>query len=223
MVEMVETAAILNQATAKSLVILDEIGRGTATFDGLSIAWAVVEYLHEMSRCRGLFATHYHELTALAAKLDRLACRSMRVKEWQGDVVFLHEVGEGAADRSYGIHVARLAGLPPAVLERAEAVLQRLEQGEAKSAPAELADDLPLFAAAARQAAAPAPNGRANGHHPPAPAAPSPALELLASLVPDELTPREALDLLYRLKALSTDRSSDRDFTPEGASPRVDR
>jgi DNA mismatch repair protein MutS len=223
MVEMVETAAILNQTTAKSLVILDEIGRGTATFDGLSIAWAVVEYLHEMSRCRGLFATHYHELTALAAKLDRLACRSMRVKEWQGDVVFLHEVGEGAADRSYGIHVARLAGLPPAVLERAEAVLQRLEQGEAKSAPAELADDLPLFAAAARQAAAPGANGRANGHHPPAPAAPSPALALLESLVPDELTPRDALDLLYRLKALLPGRSSDRDFTPEGASPRVDR
>ena len=121
MVEMVETAAILNQATPRSLVILDEIGRGTATFDGLSIAWAVVEHLHEVNRCRALFATHFHELTALAAKLDRLVCRTMRVKEWQGDVVFLHEVGEGAADRSYGVHVARLAGLPEAVLARAEA------------------------------------------------------------------------------------------------------
>ena len=132
MVEMVETAAILNQATPKSLVILDEIGRGTATFDGLSIAWAVVEHLHEVNRCRALFATHFHELTALAAKLDHLVCRTMRVKEWQGDVVFLHEVAEGAADRSYGVHVARLAGLPEAVLARAEQVLHRLEQGEAE-------------------------------------------------------------------------------------------
>ena len=131
MVEMVETAAILNQATARSLVILDEIGRGTATFDGLSIAWAVVEHLHEVNRCRALFATHFHELTALADKLDRLVCRTMRVKEWQGDVVFLHEVADGAADRSYGVHVARLAGLPAAVVARAEEVLHHLEQGEA--------------------------------------------------------------------------------------------
>ena len=151
MVEMVETAAILNQATPKSLVILDEIGRGTATFDGLSIAWAVVEHLHEVNRCRALFATHFHELTALAAKLDHLVCRTMRVKEWQGDVVFLHEVAEGAADRSYGVHVARLAGLPEAVLARAEQVLHRLEQGEAKST-ADLAEDLPLFAVAAGRA-----------------------------------------------------------------------
>ena len=112
MVEMVETAAILNQAGERALVILDEIGRGTATFDGLSIAWAVVEHLHAVNRCRALFATHYHELTALAAKLPALACHTMRVKEWRGDVVFLHEVAPGAADRSYGIHVARLAGLP---------------------------------------------------------------------------------------------------------------
>src|SRR6185437_10198804 len=111
MVEMVETAAILNQAGERALVILDEIGRGTATFDGLSIAWAAVEHLHDVNRCRGLFATHYHELTALAAKLDQLACFTMRVKEWRGDVVFLHEVAAGAADRSYGIHVAKLAGL----------------------------------------------------------------------------------------------------------------
>ena len=194
MVEMVETAAILNQATPKSLVILDEIGRGTATFDGLSIAWAVVEYLHEISRCRGLFATHYHELTALAAKLDFLTCRTMRVKEWKGEVVFLHEVGEGAADRSYGIHVARLAGLPAAVLERAEDVLHHLEQGEARSAPAALADDLPLFAAASKRS-----NTRdetiTNDQ-------PDPIKDKLGELSPDDLTPKQALDLVYQLHAL---------------------
>src|SRR6202040_903286 len=124
MVEMVETAAILNQAGPHSLVILDEIGRGTATFDGLSIAWAALEHLHEVNRCRALFATHYHELTALAAKLPALACHTMRVKEWQGDVVFLHEVAPGTADRSYGIHVAKLAGLPAAGTARAGEVLQ---------------------------------------------------------------------------------------------------
>jgi len=192
MVEMVETAAILNQATEKSLVILDEIGRGTATFDGLSIAWAVVEHLHEVNRCRALFATHFHELTALAARLERLAVRTMRVKEWQGDVVFLHEVAEGAADRSYGVHVARLAGLPPAVLARAEAVLRRLEQGEAKSGPARLADDLPLFAAA---------TSRAQKTPERAPE-PSPVEAALAEVRPDDLTPKDALDLIYRLKAL---------------------
>ena len=116
MVEMVETAGILNLAGPRSLVILDEIGRGTATYDGLSLAWAVVEHLHEVNRCRGLFATHFHELTALAAKLPRLACHTLRVKEWRGEVVFLHEVAAGTADRSYGIHVARLAGLPERVL-----------------------------------------------------------------------------------------------------------
>src|SRR5207344_899499 len=115
------------QATSRSLVILDEIGRGTATFDGLSIAWAAVEHLHEVNRCRALFATHFHELTALAAKLPRLACHTLRVKEWRGDVVFLHEVAAGTADRSYGIHVARLAGLPESVLRRATTVLKRLE------------------------------------------------------------------------------------------------
>ena len=148
MVEMVETAAILNRATARSLVILDEIGRGTATFDGLSIAWATIENLHAVNRCRALFATHYHELTALAGKLGGLACWTMRVKEWQGDVVFLHEVAPGAADRSYGIHVARLAGLPPAVIARAEQVLDSLETGNEADALARLADDLPLFSAA---------------------------------------------------------------------------
>ena len=152
MVEMVETAAILNQATPRSFVILDEIGRGTATFDGLSIAWATLEHLHDMNRCRALFATHYHELTALTARLPALSPHTMRVKEWQGEVIFLHEVGPGAADRSYGIHVGRLAGLPPAVVGRAEAVLAALERGEqaghASRVLVDLAADLPLFTAA---------------------------------------------------------------------------
>ena len=195
MVEMVETAAILNQATARSLVILDEIGRGTATFDGLSIAWAVVEHLHEVNRCRGLFATHFHELTALAAKLDHLVCRTMRVKEWQGDVVFLHEIADGAADRSYGVHVARLAGLPAPVLARAEEVLHHLEQGEAKGAPARLAEDLPLFAAAAARP-------RSGARAAPAAAEPSPLETALLAANPDELTPLAALDLVYRLVRL---------------------
>jgi DNA mismatch repair protein MutS len=189
MVEMVETAAILNQASARALVILDEIGRGTATFDGLSIAWATVEHLHDINRCRALFATHYHELTALAAKLPHLACFTMRVKEWQGDVVFLHEVAAGAADRSYGIHVAKLAGLPPAVVGRAEEVLTLLEKSEQSGALARLADDLPLFSAAAR----PAPRA----------AAPDPVVAALGEIQPDVLSPREALELVYKLKALA--------------------
>ncbi|MBV8753009.1 MAG: DNA mismatch repair protein MutS, partial [Hyphomicrobiales bacterium] len=153
MVEMVETAAILNQAGPNSFVILDEIGRGTATFDGLSIAWAAIEHLHEVNRCRTLFATHYHELTALAAKLPALACHTMRIKEWKGEVVFLHEVAPGVADRSYGIHVAKLAGLPPAVTARAEEILAILEKGDESGALARLAGDLPLFRAARRPAA----------------------------------------------------------------------
>ena len=186
MVEMVETAAILNQAGERALVILDEIGRGTATFDGLSIAWATVEHLHEVNRCRALFATHYHELTALAGKLSALSCHSMRVKEWQGDIVFLHEVQAGAADRSYGIHVAKLAGLPPAVIARAESVLERLERGDKGRDAGRLAEDLPLFAAAVPK---------------PAPAGPSPVEERLKALNPDELTPRQALEALYELRA----------------------
>jgi DNA mismatch repair protein MutS len=189
MVEMVETASILNQAGPKSLVILDEIGRGTATYDGLSIAWAAVEHLHDQNRCRALFATHYHELTALAAKLDQLACHSLRVKEWQGDVVFMHEVTQGAADRSYGIHVAKLAGLPPSVIARAEQVLATLEKGEQGSALTRLAEDLPLFAATRPPVAAPAPN---------------PLKAFLAELRPDELSPREALDMLYKIKSLGS-------------------
>jgi DNA mismatch repair protein MutS len=189
MVEMVETAAILNQAGIRALVILDEIGRGTATYDGLSIAWASVEHLHDRNRCRALFATHYHELTALASKLDHLACYTMRVKEWQGDVVFLHEVAPGAADRSYGIHVAKLAGLPAAVIARAEQVLAILEKGEQSGALTRLAEDLPLFAAAKPAS-------------PPELAEPSPLEKLLAELRPDELSPRDALELLYKIKAL---------------------
>ncbi len=145
MVEMLETAAILNQASDRSLVILDEIGRGTATYDGLSIAWASVERLHEKNRCRGLFATHYHELTALAEKLDGLGLVSMRVKEWEGDIAFLHEVMPGAANRSYGVHVARLAGLPSDVVRRAASVLSHLEAGEGPDGT-KLKIEMPLFA-----------------------------------------------------------------------------
>ncbi|MCE2509477.1 MAG: DNA mismatch repair protein MutS [Alphaproteobacteria bacterium] len=186
MVEMVETAAILHQAGPRSLVILDEIGRGTATYDGLSIAWAAIEHLHEVNGARTLFATHYHELTGLAAKLENLSCHTMRIKEWQDDVIFLHEVGAGAADRSYGIHVGRLAGLPAAVVGRAEEILKTLEAGEGKSALTRLADDLPLFRAE-EPAAVPAP--------------PSPVETLLRDVRPDELSPKAALELLYRLKA----------------------
>jgi DNA mismatch repair protein MutS len=190
MVEMVETAAILNQAGERALVILDEIGRGTATFDGLSIAWAAIEHLHEVNRCRALFATHFHEMTALAAKLPRLHNATMRVKEWQSEVVFLHEVVPGAADRSYGIQVAKLAGLPPAVIERAKLVLSQLEAQD-RTAPAHrLIDDLPLFAAA--RPAAPLPERDT---------ALTAVVEALAALHPDEMTPREALEALYALKA----------------------
>ena len=148
MVEMVETAAILNQAGERALVILDEIGRGTATFDGLSIAWAAVEYLHEKNRCRAIFATHFHEMTALAGKLPRLHNVTMRVKEWEGDVVFLHEVGKGAADRSYGVQVARLAGLPEAVVQPGQGrAAPAGSRREFRARPNRLVDDLPLFSA----------------------------------------------------------------------------
>jgi DNA mismatch repair protein MutS len=189
MVEMVETAAILNQASARSLVILDEIGRGTSTFDGLSIAWAAIEHLHEKNCCRSLFATHFHELTQLAKRLGRLHNATLKVAEWKGDVVFLHEVVAGVADRSYGIQVAKLAGLPPAVVQRAGAILAELESTE-RSRPKEmLIDDLPLFSMAAKAPAA-------TVH------APDPALEELDRIDPDALTPRAAQDALYRLKAL---------------------
>jgi DNA mismatch repair protein MutS len=188
MVEMVETAAILNQASERSLVILDEIGRGTATFDGLSIAWATIEHLHESNRCRALFATHFHELTALAAKLPRLFNATVKVKEWQGDVVFLHEVAAGAADRSYGIQVAKLAGLPGAVIERAKVVLAQLE-AEDRTSARRLIDDLPLFAATARPAAVPQQDAALDA-----------LIAALAALNPDEMSPREALEALYALK-----------------------
>jgi DNA mismatch repair protein MutS len=184
----VETAAILNQARERSLVILDEIGRGTATFDGLSIAWATIEHLHATNRCRALFATHFHELTALAAKLPRLFNATVRVKEWQGEVVFLHEVVPGAADRSYGIQVAKLAGLPPAVIERAKLVLAKLEE-EDRASPKGF-EDLPLFAAAPKPAAATE-----------AETALKALVSALRALHPDEMSPRDALEALYALKA----------------------
>lgn len=193
MVEMVETAAILNQATERSMIVLDEIGRGTATYDGMAIAWAVTEHLHDVNRCRALFATHYHELKALAAKLPALAPFTMRIKEWKGDLVFLHEVAPGTADRSYGIHVARIAGLPPAVIDRAEVVLQTVESDEKSSGATRLADDLPLFSAAR-----PKPQ-------PAEPAKPDPIRAALAALDPDAMTPREALDALYALKGVAAE------------------
>lgn len=197
MVEMVETAAILNQSTARSLVILDEIGRGTATYDGLSIAWAAVEHIHEVNKCRALFATHYHEMTALSSKLDDLALHFMKVKDWKGEIIFLHEVAAGSADRSYGIQVARLAGLPKVVVERAAQVLHSLEQegqGAAKGQNINhLTDDLPLFSA--MQVKVEQGQGEEG----------SPAAKIalaLSDIHPDELTPREAMDVLYKLKKL---------------------
>ncbi len=186
MVEMVETASILNQASERSLVILDEIGRGTATYDGLSIAWAVMEHLHESNRARALFATHFHELTHLGERLPRLANLCMRVTDWNGEVVFLHEVAKGAADRSYGVQVARLAGLPPNVVERARHILAELEQTDRRAPVERLVADLPLFAV---------PEPRV-----PVPAKPDSVRAALDALNPDEMTPRAALDALYALK-----------------------
>ncbi|MEZ5771079.1 MAG: DNA mismatch repair protein MutS [Defluviimonas denitrificans] len=189
MVEMVETAAILNQADDRALVILDEIGRGTATYDGLSIAWATLEHLHDVNRCRALFATHYHEMTALPAKLPGVENATVTVKEWEGEVIFLHEVRKGAADRSYGVQVARLAGLPPAVVERAKVVLEALEKGEREGGTRKhtLIDDLPLFNAAPVSA-------------PKAASRQSDLEEALNAIHPDEMTPIEALNALYDLK-----------------------
>ncbi|AFO89282.1 DNA mismatch repair protein MutS [Phaeobacter inhibens] len=187
MVEMVETAAILNQADDRALVILDEIGRGTATYDGLSIAWATLEHLHEVNRARALFATHYHELTQLAGKLPGVDNATVSVKEWEGEVIFLHEVKKGAADRSYGVQVAQLAGLPGSVVARARDVLDMLEEGSRSGAGKIQIDDLPLFAAA------PPPQAAAS-------VGPSPIETLLNDIHPDDLSPREALEALYRLK-----------------------
>ncbi|HET6197701.1 MAG TPA: DNA mismatch repair protein MutS, partial [Acetobacteraceae bacterium] len=187
MVEMTETAAILHQAGPRSLVVVDEIGRGTATLDGLAIAWAVLEALHSAIRCRTIFATHFHELAELADRLPRLKPHTMRVKEWKGTVVFLHEVAQGAAGRSWGVHVAELAGVPAPVVRRAASLLASLEKhgGPLGAAGAPLTA-LPLFAAA------------------PAETEPQPdeLAEALAAIEPDRMTPREALDALYRLKSL---------------------
>jgi DNA mismatch repair protein MutS len=183
MVEMVETASILNQATDKSFVILDEIGRGTATYDGLSIAWACVESLHDVNRCRSIFATHYHELTSLQNKLSSIGCYTMDVKEWDGDIVFLHKIRKGCADRSYGIHVAKLAGLPANVTKRAEQILKKLESPDNGTLSRKIPEELPLFSSISESQ---------NNTHP--------AIKKLESLNPDELTPIEALELLYELK-----------------------
>jgi DNA mismatch repair protein MutS len=189
MVEMVETAAILNQADENALVILDEIGRGTATYDGLSIAWATLEHLHDINRARALFATHYHEMTALSGKLDGVENATVTVKEWEGEVIFLHEVRKGAADRSYGVQVAQLAGLPQSVVNRARVVLDALEKGEREGGAKQrtLIDDLPLFAATPVPMPAPTPKS-------------SDVEDALAEIHPDELSPREALQLIYALK-----------------------
>lgn len=196
MVEMVETAAILNQSSERSLVILDEIGRGTATYDGLSIAWAAVEHLHEVNKARGLFATHYHEMTALSSKLNYLDLHYMKVKEWEGEVIFLHEVSAGSADRSYGIQVAKLAGLPAVVVERATEVLHNLEQGGKEGQGvaqgqkmAALSDELPLFSAVQERLNTPPPE-------------PSLLDQEMESVNPDELSPRDALEIIYKLKGL---------------------
>ena len=190
MVEMVETAAILNQADDRALVILDEIGRGTATYDGLSIAWATLEHLHGINRCRALFATHYHEMSVLSARLDGVDNATVTVKEWDGDVIFLHEVRKGTADRSYGVQVAKLAGLPASVVERARVVLDALEKGEREGGGrrAALIDDLPLFAAVPRAA--------------PVPVKGSEVEKRLRAVLPDELSPKEALAMIYELKGL---------------------
>lgn len=184
MVEMVETATILNCATPRSLVILDEIGRGTATFDGLSIAWATIEHLHEINRSRALFATHFHELTQLSKRLDRLTNLTMRVSEHEGNIVFLHEVISGAADRSYGVHVAQIAGLPSSVIARAYHILSELEAADRAKPVETLIDDLPLFKKMASE-----------------PMIKDQLREALLQIDPDQLTPREALAALYELKS----------------------
>ncbi|NNC73825.1 MAG: DNA mismatch repair protein MutS, partial [Sphingomonadaceae bacterium] len=188
MVEMVETAAILSQATENSFVILDEVGRGTSTYDGLAIAWAVVEAVHDVNKCRCLFATHYHELTRLAERLDALSLHHVRAREWKGDLVLLHELADGPADRSYGLAVAKLAGLPRETVGRAKSVLSKLEAGRAATGGlAAGLDDLPLFTADVAQTEE----------------AIDPLREALDAIHADELSPRDALDLIYSLKRLA--------------------
>ena len=185
MVEMVETAAILSHATDRSFVILDEIGRGTATFDGLSIAWSVIEHLEKINKCRGLFATHYHELTALSNTLEHLASYTMRIKEWKGEIVFLHEVVSGVADKSYGIHVGSIAGLPKSVVHRAKEILEKLEVNGRTSSAEALFVDLPLFEENSQEKRS---------------VEPSAVEHLLNHVNPETLSPRDALDLVYKLK-----------------------
>jgi len=189
MVEMVETAAILNQSGERALVILDEIGRGTATYDGLSIAWATIEHLHDINHCRALFATHYHELTSLTSRLAALRCYTMRIKEWKKDIIFLHEVAAGIADRSYGIHVAQMAGLPRAVIDRAEVVLEKLEAKDHQETKNKNLENLPLFSAVREDL-------------PLTPSIPAELDKLLIEIAPDEVSPKQALELLYQLKRL---------------------
>ena len=190
MVEMVETAAILNQADSGALVILDEIGRGTATYDGLSLAWATLEHLHDVNRCRALFATHYHELAMLSDRLDKLVNANVAVREWENDVIFLHEVRPGAADRSYGVQVAKLAGIPASVVARAREILDRLESSElgGSSRTANLLDELPLFSSDTGMERELGPTE-------------SEIEKRLKAVNPDDLTPREALALIYELAA----------------------
>jgi len=186
-VEMVETAAILRDASASSFVILDEVGRGTSTYDGLALAWAVVEAVHEINHCRCLFATHYHELTRLAEQLDALSLHHVRAREWEGDLVLMHELADGPADRSYGLSVAKLAGVPDKVIIRAKSVLDRLEEGRATTGGlAAGLSDLPLFAATVENTPQPEKDA---------------LREALTALDIDNLSPREALDQLYALKA----------------------
>jgi DNA mismatch repair protein MutS len=185
MVEMVETAAILRHATSRSLLLLDEVGRGTATWDGLALAWAILEALHDRGS-RTLFASHYHELTALKARLPALALRTLKVKEWNGALVFLHEIAAGAAPGSFGLEVARLAGVSDDVLARARTILARLEAGEAGAGAVAALDGLPLFSAAPAAAPASAP-------------VPDQLRARIAAIEPDTLTPRDALDLVYEL------------------------
>jgi DNA mismatch repair protein MutS len=185
MVEMVETAAILSQATERSFVILDEVGRGTSTYDGMALAWAVVEAVHEQLQCRCLFATHYHELSRLAETCDALSLHHVRAREWKGDLVLLHELATGAADRSYGLSVAKLAGVPAPVIKRAKAVLDKLEKGREQTGGLGAGlGDLPLFAVTAQAEEA----------------RPDPLREAIEQIDVDALSPREALDTLYALQ-----------------------
>lgn len=190
MVEMVETAAILNQSTERSLVILDEVGRGTSTYDGVSIAWATIEHLHNENKCRSLFATHYHELTDLESRLPKLKCYTIQIKEWEDKIIFLHKVIPGTADRSYGLHVAEIAGLPGPVIKRAQEVLQNLERLPQRRPTVKPLHELPLFAAKPAKTQQPESNETVR------------LKQRISKIEPDALSPKEAHSLLYELKAL---------------------